>query len=388
MNKKITNVGGAYFGAYSSSGKSSSDKSFSPVLDSSSRAIRGLWKRRSVFYARLSLSDQSGRTNQRRVPLKATTVIQAQAELEQLRKSRTVPSQPKSSLNWSDYWPRYLASINQLKRPRTVNSERLHCRHWDKLIGKLKLHQISKVDLLDFRAIKLEEGWAGRTVNLAFTVLGNVLSHAQDNGLIDTLPTTGLKPIRWKPKKRPLFAPEQIEGICHAALQNCKHGQLLADYVRLMKTCGSRASETLRLKWSDLDWDRKQLIIGSDGLTKNHESRVVDFNPALESHLLDMNNRRNGSAYLFPSPKSPTTEMPAKTLKGALYKARDIAGVEGFGFHDCRHYFISHAVMSGIDYMTIARWVGHKDGGVLIGRVYGHLNDEHAKRQAKRLRLA
>ena len=60
---------------------------------------------------------------------------------------------------------------------------------------------------------------------------------------------------------------------------------------------------------------------------------------------------------------------------------------DGFGYHDCRHYFISHAVMSGIDYMTIARWVGHKDGGVLIGRVYGHLNDEHAKRQAKRLKL-
>ena len=174
---------------------------------------------------------------------------------------------------------------------------------------------------------------------------------------------------------------------CHAALQNCKHGQLLADYVRLMKTCGSRASETLRLKWSDLDWDRTQLIIGSDGLTKNHESRVVDFNPALETHLLDMNNRRNGSAYLFPSPKSRTTDNPTKTLKGVLHKARDIAGVEGLGFHDCRHYFISHAVMSGIDYMTIARWVGHKDGGVLIGRVYGHLNDEHARRSARKLKL-
>ena len=157
--------------------------------------------------------------------------------------------------------------------------------------------------------------------------------------------------------------------------------------MRLMKTCGSQASETLRLKWSDLDWDRKQLIIGSDGLTKNHESRVVDFNPALETHLLDMSKRCNGSAHLFPSPKSPTTEMPAKTLKGTLYKARDIADVEGFGFHDCRHYFISHAVMSGIDYMTIARWMGHKDGGVLIGRVYGHLNDEHARRSARKLKL-
>jgi hypothetical protein len=25
------------------------------------------------------------------------------------------------------------------------------------------------------------------------------------------------------------------------------------------------------------------------------------------------------------------------------------------GFHDCRHLFISYAVMSGVDYMTIAR---------------------------------
>jgi hypothetical protein len=41
--------------------------------------------------------------------------------------------------------------------------------------------------------------------------------------------------------------------------------------------------------------------------------------------------------------------------------------------------------MSGIDYLTIARWVGHRDGGILIGRVYGHLNDEHKRKQANRL---
>ena len=28
------------------------------------------------------------------------------------------------------------------------------------------------------------------------------------------------------------------------------------------------------------------------------------------------------------------------------------------------------------------RWVGHKAGGVLIGRLQGHLSDEHAKRKA------
>jgi hypothetical protein len=41
--------------------------------------------------------------------------------------------------------------------------------------------------------------------------------------------------------------------------------------------------------------------------------------------------------------------------------------------------------MAGIDYMTIAKWAGHKDGGVLIGKTYGHLNREHMKKMASKL---
>ena len=35
-------------------------------------------------------------------------------------------------------------------------------------------------------------------------------------------------------------------------------------------------------------------------------------------------------------------------------------------------------VMSGIDFLTVARWVGHEDGGILIGKVYGHLSGQLA----------
>ena len=49
------------------------------------------------------------------------------------------------------------------------------------------------------------------------------------------------------------------------------------------------------------------------------------------------------------------------------------------------NHFISMAVMSGVDFMTIASWVGHQDGGVLIGKVYGHLANEHKKAMAERL---
>jgi site-specific recombinase XerD len=45
-----------------------------------------------------------------------------------------------------------------------------------------------------------------------------------------------------------------------------------------------------------------------------------------------------------------------------------------------RHYFISHAVMAGIDFKTIAHWVSHRDGGVLIGKLYGH-HDERQMQQ-------
>jgi integrase len=69
----------------------------------------------------------------------------------------------------------------------------------------------------------------------------------------------------------------------------------------------------------------------------------------------------------------------------SLNLTRTAAKMPKFGFHDCRHHFITMAVMSGVDFMTIASWVGHQDGGVLIGKVYGHLANEHKKAMAERL---
>ena len=55
---------------------------------------------------------------------------------------------------------------------------------------------------------------------------------------------------------------------------------------------------------------------------------------------------------------------------------------------DLRHYFVTTCIETGMDYKTIAEWVGHKDGGKLIGTVYGHLRPEHSQEMAKRVTLA
>ena len=66
---------------------------------------------------------------------------------------------------------------------------------------------------------------------------------------------------------------------------------------------------------------------------------------------------------------------------------RSKAGMDYVGFHDFRHFFASTCVMAGIDFMTVASWLGHSDGGVLVGKVYGHLADEHKARMADNLFL-
>ena len=42
-------------------------------------------------------------------------------------------------------------------------------------------------------------------------------------------------------------------------------------------------------------------------------------------------------------------------------------------------------IMAGLDFMTIASWLGHSDGGILVGKVYGHLADTHKKAAAQKL---
>jgi integrase len=113
---------------------------------------------------------------------------------------------------------------------------------------------------------------------------------------------------------------------------------------------------------------------------------VLDFNPKLKAHLLAMRARAHGvSEFLFPSPQRGTKDFAAKTFQESLKLARERAEMPDFKFHDCRHHFISTCVMAGVDFMTIASWVGHRDGGILIGKVYGHLANEHRRAMAQRV---
>jgi integrase len=175
------------------------------------------------------------------------------------------------------------AGTQGAKRESTTMRERGPLDLWKDHLSGVRIHRIQRRHIQTFIEDRQKAGMTGRTINYDLIALRNVLKRALDQDLIAELPTKNFKPLKHIPPKRELVSADEINQLCDKAMKGSKDGQQFSDYVKLMAYCGSRRDETLRLKWSDVDWKRNQLIVGSDGLAKNHKARGVDFNPALEA---------------------------------------------------------------------------------------------------------
>jgi integrase len=362
---------------------------FTIVKDSRNRKVRGLWRRGERLYMQTRVL---GERSARKIPLKSTTLEAARAEMADLKKQKRMEGLPDTGLRplFSDYANKYLdfhrTASDSGKKPRTIDREGHSLVHWIAAIGNVRLDKITRPMITSVVKSRLGAGIKPRTVNIDVIVLRNVLKEAKDDGLIVHLPTDGMRPRKVKVPIRPLLTPANFDELCKAAAECGKNCVQVLDYVRLLAYSGARRDEALVLKWDDVDFGKKFLRIGADGSAKNSKARYVDFNPELEAHLNDMAERRApDSEWLFPSPQRGDADKPTKTFRDSFAAARKEAKLPWVGFHDLRHYFASMAVMSGIDFKTIAEWLGHQDGGMLVGKVYGHLLPEHKQRMAERL---
>jgi len=362
---------------------------FAKVLDGRKQPIRGLWIRNGRYYARLSIEDSTnGLKTVRRVPLvnnegsAVETRAQAKAELARLRTQRTDDALPVLGLTptFADYADTYLATVKagKEKKASTIAKEETIIGLWKKHLGGIRLDKIRPLHVASMMTKRLTAGTGKRTVKLDIIVLRNVLKQARDvDEIIHELPVPpGInRKLKSETPRRELFTPEELEQLCS----------------------GERRNEALALRWADVDFKGEKLTIerqaggagGADETTKNKKGRTADFTPALKKHLLEIRIRRDPeSQWLFPSPQRGDKDIHAMSFRESLELARKHAKMRKIGFHDLRHHFISYCVMSGIDYMTIAQWVGHSDGGILIGKVYGHLAETHTKEQAQRVVFA
>jgi integrase len=361
-----------------------------------------LYVRNGRYYCQLWVDLGNGKKGPRRFPLvdgdnQPVYALHAAKEALEIkrheRRQNKLPTTGRKPV-FADYCETYFEKAKvQRKRPGTVENERQATARWRDFLGHVRIDRISTPAISAYIDKRLKggvfcgrklEAVSERTVNIDLIVLRNVLKMAIDDGHLRELPRIKLLDERPSPKRQ-LITPAEFNNLIKAARRACKkNGEQVADYLQFLAFTGSREKEALRVKSQDVDFKNEWVTIGADRLTKNWEARRVEFNPQLRTLLRDM-KRRSAPDYswLFPSPRRGPRDEHAKSFRESLKMTRTAAGLEWVGFHDLRHYFCSVCVMAGINFMTIAEWLGHKDGGILVGKVYGHLLDEHRRKAAR-----
>jgi hypothetical protein len=92
-----------------------------------------------------------------------------------------------------------------------------------------------------------------------------------------------------------------------------------------------------------------------------------------------------GEITVLGDPATGTTLMRVHECQGAINSACKLLGIARFTHHDLRHLFATRCIESGVDIPTVSRWLGHKDGGALAMKTYGHLRDQHSANMAQKV---
>lgn len=129
-----------------------------------------------------------------------------------------------------------------------------------------------------------------------------------------------------------------------------------------------------------MDFEAGELLVRGDPETgtKNWTVRRVPMIPDARVLFERMRGERAGE---------PLNEkvFRVREAQRAINRAARKVGVARIVHHDLRHLFATICIESGVDIPTVSRWLGHKDGGALLMKTYGHLRREHSIAQAQRV---
>ena len=272
-------------------------------------------------------------------------------------------------------------------KPRTRAYYRERLRALEKSWPLLSTTEIRKITLGDCKV------WAGRygraaaptNYNNTISLLRHVFAVAVEGGVIYANPAAMLKraPLRGKEVRLP--STEQFNRLVEEMRNG--HGRFsrdCADFVEGLAYIGMRKGEANALEWRDLDFSASEIVVRGDAVfgTKGGEGwRRVPMIPDARTLFERLRAER---------PREPLDGKVFQVCEcqKALDRALKKVGAHRITHHDLRHLFATRCIESGVDIPTVSRWLGHKDGGALLMKTYGHLRREHSQAQALKVTFA
>ena len=179
--------------------------------------------------------------------------------------------------------------------------------------------------------------------------------------------SSGDVPRPKKSRKLPeILSKEEVEKILNS-ITNPKHKLLISLYY----ACGLRASEALKIKTMDIDFDRRLLFIKSG---KGKKDRIVPFPLRLEESIRQQVRYRQGMEYLFKGQNGG--QYSCRSAQAILKRACLKAGIhKHITLHTLRHSFATHLLEAGTDLRIIQELLGHSSSKTT--EIYTHVSTRY-----------
>lgn len=277
---------------------------------------------------------------------------------------------------------RYIEEILP-RKPKSVIGQTRHLNWWKKELGHLTLADLTPATIIEARAklIKNETTQGKKrsfsTVNRYTAALSHACSVAANEWeWMEESPVRKVKRL-CEPRGRQRFLSEDERD---RLLNACRESQSISIYpvVVLALSTGMRQGEILNLRWKDVDFKKRRILLEE---TKNNQRRSVPLvGHAYEVLKEHSKVRRLSSQLVFPSKEDP--EQPID-LRRSWFTAIRRAKIEDFRFHDLRHSAASELAMNGVSMVAIAEILGHKT--LQMVKRYAHLSESHTAEVLERM---
>ncbi len=275
---------------------------------------------------------------------------------------------------WLDSRRPHLKASSALRREVSLKQLR-------PIFGTLPVRSITRVHCEDWAKARSPH-IAASTFNNERETIKSVLDYAQREGLILANPAVVVTRRRLGRTNMVIPSREQFAAILATLRGFDIRYWMAADFLELLAYSGMRKGEANAFRWSDVDFARGSFTVtGGEFGTKNHEVRTVPLFPAFRAFL----ERLQARLQTGQPGEAPDLVVPLGNAKKALEAACKTNQFPHFSHHSMRHFFVSNAIEKNVDFKTIAAWVGHKDGGLLVAKTYGHLRDTHSFEMAQRM---
>jgi integrase len=233
------------------------------------------------------------------------------------------------------------------------------------------------MDVEQYKARKLKQELAPKTVNNHLAVLRKALALAVECGVLQHIPR--IKLLRAAKSDFRFLSFEEADRFLEAAEP---------DWTTMLTTAiktGLRIGELLALRWEDIDLVSARLVVrrtlwnGQEGLPKGGRSREV---PLCETALTALKRHRHlKSYYVFCGPDG--SRLTHSIVKSIVPRTCQKAGLaKRVTWHHLRHTFASHLVMRGVALKAVQELLGHATIDMTMR--YAHLSP-HINRDAVKL---